>query len=327
MKKIIILPISLLIVIILFAMPIISNHLYPKNFTLIPTGHHPTSKTDITEPPCEIYITVEGIKEPLPLEEYIVGVVAAEMGSSFQLEALKAQAIASRTFALKVTENGQKAIKASVLDQAFNSKQQRKQKWKADFEKNEKKLQKAVNATTGKILTYEDELITAMFFSTSNGKTESAEDFSGQDIPYLQTVAVIGEKELSPNYIQKTEFTLEEWNAAFNFRWTAEQFNDIKLTRNASNRVQMLQVGHNSWTGRDIRERLKIPSTDFTINWQSEQNKIIVTTTGYGHGVGMSQYGAEALARQGDKAKSILKHFYKKASITLIKNNKNICLN
>ncbi|MFE6166480.1 stage II sporulation protein D [Viridibacillus arvi] len=327
MKKILLIPISLFIVILLFVLPIVSMHFYPKNFTNVSTTQQTQKKQQENEPPCEVYITVEGIKDPLPLEQYIAGVISAEMPSSFHLEALEAQAIASRTFVLKVTENGQKVIKPSVLHQVFESKQQRKKKWGVNFNKNEKKIQQAVATTAGEILTYNGELITAMFFSTSNGKTESAEEYSGQDIPYLQTVTVEGEKELSPNYIQNTDFSLPQWNTAFNFQWSAEQLNAIKLTRNSSNRVQTMQVGSYSWTGREIREKLNIPSTDFTIYWKPAQNKITVTTVGYGHGVGMSQYGAEALAREGVQAKDILKHFYKKASITSIKNNKNICLN
>lgn len=327
MKKILLIPISLFIVIFMFVLPIVSMHFYPKNFTNVTTTQQTQKKHQETEPPCEIFITVEGIKDPLPLEQYIVGVVAAELPSSFHLEALEAQAIASRTFVLKVTENGQKTVEPSVSHQVFHSEQQRKQKWGANFKNNEKKIQQAVATTAGKILTYNDELITAMFFSTSNGKTESAEEYSGQDIPYLQTVTVKGEKELSPNYIQNTDFSITQWNAAFNFQWSTEQLNAIKLTRNGSNRVQTMQMESYSWTGREIREKLKIPSTDFTINWKPVQNKISVTTVGYGHGVGMSQYGAEALARQGVQAKDILKHFYNKASITSIKNNENICLN
>ena len=265
---------------------------------------------------CEpILIRVEGHAEPLPIEEYIKGVVSAEMPATFNLEALKAQAIAARTFALKTTNFGATSIKPTTSHQAFISEKERTPA---------ANIAQAITETASQVLTYDNELITAMFFSTSNGKTESAEGYSGNKIPYLVTTDSIGDF-TSPKFNQTKTFTLEEWNKAFGFTWTADHFNKLTLKANESQRIQQVTTAKHEWTGREIRDILGLPSTDFNIN-ASNPNLITVSTKGYGHGVGMSQYGANAMAQEGRKAEDILAHYYPKTKIKNFQSIQSTCL-
>lgn len=268
------------------------------------------STTEEKVVPCTVDITVEGLDEPIPLEEYIVGVVAAEMPVQFHEEALQAQAIASRTYALRTTDGGKKTIAANVSAQVYATKTQRKEKWGKDFRKNEKKVRAAVQATEGQILTYNDEIISAMFFSTSNGKTESSQSYSGHDLPYLQSVESPGEEKVAPIVQRQFEFTLTQWNNALGVHWNENDFRALQLVRNSTGRVQKAITSTNQLNGREMRELLGLASTDFNIAFDVTNNIVHVTTTGYGHGVGMSQYGAEAFAQKGWTAEQILLHYY-----------------
>lgn len=269
---------------------------------------------EILEKECRIEIQVEGHSEPLELEEYIVGVVSAEMPSSFHKEALKAQAIAARTFALKKTNFGQLPIKPTVSHQAFIP---------AGKQVNNSAVKEAVSETASQVLSYKDELITAMFFSTSNGLTESAKSYSGFGIPYLVSIESSGDVK-SPKFEQQKTFTLNEWNQAFGFIWTSEMLESIELYQNSSKRIQTMVTKNNTWTGREIREILDLPSTDFLIQIKGQQ--ITVSTKGFGHGVGMSQYGANAMANEGKLAKDILSHYYQNTEIKNLKTLNPLCL-
>lgn len=266
---------------------------------------------------CEIFIEVEGQKEKIPLETYITGVVAAEMPVSFKKEALKAQAIAARTYALKTTNYGKTAIAPTVARQVFYDEEQRKANWASNFLGNEKKIVEAINETKGQVLLYNNELITAMFHSTSNGKTESAYGYSGNNVPYLQSVASVSDQD-SPKFTAEQEWTLAQWNKLWPVQWQASDFNRVQLFYNDSGRVDRLQLGNNVWTGREVRTILGIPSTDFTINYNNTTRKVHVKTQGYGHGVGMSQYGAEAMANEGKTAAEILHYYYQDIEIKKI---------
>ncbi|GLC87915.1 stage II sporulation protein D [Lysinibacillus piscis] len=266
---------------------------------------------------CEIWIKVEGQAEKIPLETYITGVVAAEMPVSFEKEALKAQAIAARTYALKSTNYGKKAIVPTVTRQVFYNEEQRKANWASDFPGNERKIVEAVQETKGQVLLYQNELITAMFHSTSNGKTESAYGYSGNDIPYLQTVDSSSDRS-SPKFTALKEWTLAEWNTLWPIQWQPADFNRLQFIYNDSERVERIQLGTHVWTGREVRTLLQIPSTDFTLSYNSANEKVQVYTKGYGHGVGMSQYGAEAMAKIGKTATDILMHYYQGTEIKML---------
>lgn len=275
---------------------------------------------------CPIDITVSGLDKPLPLETYVKGVVASEMPVSFHEEALKAQAIAARTYALRETDNGQKPIAADVSAQVFSTEADRKKRWGKDFTRNEKKIEAAVEATAGEVVVYEEEMISAMFFSTSNGKTETAQNFSGSDIPYLQSVESPGEEDVAPSYEEKVEMPLNKWNETLGVTWNEEMFASLQLVRNSTGRVQKIMTTGYEATGRDIREKLGLRSTDFDIAYDVTNKIVHITTLGYGHGVGMSQYGAEAFAQEGWKAKDIVKHYYTGTTIKKMTNTDPQCL-
>ncbi|MEK5039938.1 stage II sporulation protein D [Sporosarcina sp. FSL K6-3457] len=255
-------------------------------------------------------ITVVGMDKPIPLEEYVIGVVAAEMPITFQEEALKAQAIAARTYALRTTEYGEKAIAADVSAQVYADEAKRKERWKKEFKHNERKVRAVVEATMGDTLVYGDEMISAMFFSTSNGKTETAQNFSGNDIPYLQSVDSPGEGDVAAKVERKSTMALAEWNDMMGGKWDAESFKSLQLVRNPTGRVQKAVTSEFEVSGREMRELLGLASTDFDIAFDVTNKIVHVTTMGYGHGVGMSQYGAEAYAQKGWMAEDILLHYY-----------------
>ncbi len=253
---------------------------------------------------------VAGADKPIPLEEYVVGVVAAEMPVTFQEEAFKAQAIAARTYALQTTDNGKNPIATDVSAQVYSSEAQRKKRWGKEFKRNEKKVRAAVAATAGDTIVYQDKMISAMFFSTSNGKTETAQNFSGNDIPYLQSVESPGEGDVEAKVERTAEMTLAKWNKIIGGKWDADKFKSLQLVRNPTGRVQKVVTSGFQASGREMRDLLGLASTDFDIAFDMTNKIVHLTTIGYGHGVGMSQYGAEAYAQKGWTAESILLHYY-----------------
>lgn len=261
---------------------------------------------------CEITIQVSGSDIPIDLEEYVIGVVAAEMPVSFHIEALKAQAIAARTYVLKNTNYGQIPIEPTVAKQVFYDEDTRKENWDKSYEEFEKKVQEAVKSTEGEVIYYNGELITAMFHSMSNGMTESSKNYSGNDIPYLQSVAST-DFQYADNYETVTTFSIEEWNKLLKVNWTIDDVKKIRLQRNNTGRVEIVSNDKNKWTGREIRTLLNLRSTDFQID--VIDGEIVVKTEGYGHGVGMSQYGADAMADNGSSAYEIIEYYYKNTSI------------
>lgn len=260
---------------------------------------------------CNIFIRVNGQEDPIPLEEYILGVVAAEMPADFHPEALKAQAIAARTYVLKATNNGQTPIEPTVVQQVFYDEDTRKANWQSTFEANEQKIREAVESTKGEVLKYNGELITAMFHSMSNGRTESSKNYSGTEIPYLQSV--VSADFHAENYVMKKTLTLAEWNKLLKVNMNLDDIKKIQTKQNNTGRVDKVIIGDKQWTGREFRELLDLRSTDFTVQVKGDQ--IEITTEGYGHGVGMSQYGADAMAKQGRTAHEILKHYYQNVTI------------
>lgn len=262
---------------------------------------------------CPILIEVKGVKEKIPLETYVLGVVAAEMPISFHEEALKAQSIAARTYVLRETNYGRKSIDKTVQKQVYATVEERKKNWGASFEQYEEKLKKVIASTEGEVIVYKDQLITAMFFSSSNGQTESAENYSGNVIPYLVSVPSDAEELYAPTIKKQFEFTDKQWAKAFGIKWTSNIANTFKVTKTDTDRVKSIQMSGKTWTGREVRELLGLPSTDFTVTFQHD--RVVVETIGYGHGVGMSQYGAEVLANDSVGAHDILLHYYKGTEI------------
>ena len=249
-----------------------------------------------------VYRNSESILE-LGLEEYVLGVVAAEMPASFNIEALKAQAILARTYALKSKQNGKK-LTDTVSTQAYIDVGQMKNKWGNDYLKYYNKIKKAVETTKGMYITYDGSIIDAVYHSTSNGYTEDALNVWGYSLPYLKTVESSWDKNTS-SYKKVKEFKIEDF---LNFLRISSFENIEIIDRNVSGRVNTIKVGDSIYNGVDFRNLLSLRSTDFDI--EINDDVIRITTRGYGHGVGMSQYGANEMAKKGYTYSNIINYYY-----------------
>lgn len=246
--------------------------------------------------------------EKIPLEQYLIGVLAGEMPVSYEIEALKAQAVAARTYTLRKIEtnkNQEYDLQDTTSDQVYLDLEYLKDSWGKNFEKNIKKIKQAITETSGEYLTYDGQIIQAFFFSTSSGKTENCKDVFGSDLPYLVSVSSSWDIS-SPSYIGKQTFTLEEFYSKLEQPYN-ENLN-IEIIRNETNSINTININGINIKGTDFRHKLGLKSTNIEI---TENNReVIIESKGYGHGVGMSQYGALELARQGYKYDEILKYYY-----------------
>ncbi len=251
----------------------------------------------------------------MPLEDYIIGVVAAEMPASFEVEALKAQAIASRTYALYKMASKDKDydVVTDVSNQSFITEEEMQEKWGSDYDKYYAKIKMAVENTKGLVMTYEGEIIEAYYFAMSNGYTEEASLVFSEDRNYLQSVESIYDNDTLKNFSVTTKFTPQEICTKLNLNCERVEFTNI--VRSTTNRVNSLSVNGQTFKGTTFRTKLGLRSTDFDIKIDGD---IYITTRGYGHGVGMSQYGANGMAKNGSNYESILKYFYKDIEITSI---------
>ncbi|QYK64414.1 stage II sporulation protein D [Paenibacillus sp. S25] len=276
------------------------------------------------EPDVRVYVTSTGRTETLPLEQYIVGVVAAEMPPSFEGEALKAQAIAARTFIarrLLADDTSGAPAGADVTDtvkhQAYISKAKLTREWGHSGKSAElAKIQQAVRDTKDTIMVYEGKPITASFFSTSNGYTENSEDVWAKAVPYLRSVSSPWDKQLAPRYTETVTLSRQSVFDRLGLSRTAiaastggGRMPEIRiLSKTEGHRIKKIEVGGSIFTGPEIRNKLGLRSAEFT--WKAEGDLIAITTYGYGHGVGMSQWGANGMAKEGHTATQILLHYY-----------------
>lgn len=245
--------------------------------------------------------------EKIPLEKYLIGVLAGEMPVSYDIEALKAQAVAARTYTInKIEQNKTKEydVVDTTNDQVYKDEQQLKEIWKEKYNENTKKLKQAIKETNGEYLTYEGKPIHAFFFSTSSGTTENCKDVFGESLPYLVSVSSTWD-ENSPSYQGELKLTKEEFCQKLEINC-----NEIKINieRNETNSIKNITINNKTLKGTDFRFKLGLKSTNLEI--EQANNNIIIKTKGYGHGVGMSQYGAKELANNGYKYDEILKHYY-----------------
>ena len=276
-----------------------------------------------------VYLHQDRVIRNMDLEEYIKGVVAAEMPASFHSEALKAQAVAARTYTVKrMTSLGGSpnpdhpevdVCTNSTHCQAWISGDQFRQNLRKQFgifgyKKYLDNVYRAVEDTRGLILVYQDQIIDPLFHSTSGGFTENSEQVFSAMVPYLRSVSSPYE-EHSPKLIDRVEM-----KAADFVRTLEQKFDGLKIdAKDIPSAVQVLEVsrggkiinvriGNKVLSGREVRAALDLNSTNFKIG--CEGDTVVITTTGYGHGVGMSQYGADGMARMGDAFDRILKHYY-----------------
>lgn len=267
-----------------------------------------------------VYLTKEQRTERVNLETYVRGVVAGEMPADFELEALKAQAIAARTYIVRRLElddhSGMPATaaasRADVTDtvehQVYISLDKLKELWpKEERAAKLAKLNKAVSETSGEIITYGGEPIQAVFFSTSNGYTENSEQYFQEELPYLRSVASPWDKQISPRYQETVKLKLSDFYARLGL--AAKKKPAIRvLDKTEGNRIADILIDGKTFTGREAREKLGLASSQFW--WQLEGESIAITTFGYGHGVGMSQWGANGMAEEGKSAEQIVTYYY-----------------
>jgi stage II sporulation protein D len=261
----------------------------------------------------------------VPLEAYVRGVVAAEMPADFELESLRAQAMAARTYIYSRVKNNQATVTGTVKDQVYATDEMLKKKWGIQYQQNLAKVNTAVRSTNGKIITYQNKPIYAAFFSTSNGYTENSEDYFKQPYPYLRSVSSTWDKQ-SPKFIKTKTLSIVSIVNKLE-KYTGQKLSATALSKSGSikiinktigKRILQIEIGDRVFTGRQVREALGLASSDFS--WKQRGSRITFTTYGFGHGVGMSQWGANLMAKQGKTAEEIIAHYYQKVQIKNIKN-------
>lgn len=258
--------------------------------------------------------------EELKLDEYLYGVVSSEMPADFEKEALKAQAVVARTYTIYKIKHGKKHENADICDsskccQAWIGKEDRLNRWNEDVrESNWNKIIEAVNETKGKIITYNNEPINAFFHANSGGTTELPINvWGGSGYPYLQSVSTAGEENYSQYSseitLNKSEFEskIREKHNDLEIDWTQENIIEV-LEYTNGNRVKTIKIGNQNLSGVEVRTILGLKSANFEV--RIEGNNIKFEVKGYGHGVGMSQTGADSMAKEGKTYEEIIKHFY-----------------
>lgn len=260
-----------------------------------------------------------GEVETVPLEEYVLSVVASEMPIDFAEEALKAQSVAARTYIvqylLQQNPDAETIITDTTEHQVYKNAAELQLAWGEDYHWKRQKIEQAVEATKGEIITYDEIPITPTFFSMSNGYTENAEDYWGTALPYLKKVESKWEEEL-PNFTEQTVFTIDEVNQKLGLTLQSSGTVAISITRTSSERVKAVDIDNTTLSGKEVREKLGLRSSDFTITQKNDH--LLFTTKGYGHGVGMSQYGANEMALHGSSYDDILFYYYQDVEIKLI---------
>ena len=260
----------------------------------------------------------------IDLFEYTVGAVAAEIPPTYHSEAVKAQAVAAYTYALKVKSegkhselNGAHISTSNEKHQGYINKDERKKLWGEKFDTYEEKIEKAVKEVYGKKITYKGELIVAAYHAISSGNTFNSEEIWGTQIPYLKSVPSAGDR-LSPDFIKTQIYSVEELKDGL------QKIDGLKLSEDEatwigktdfsdSGYTEFIEICDKKVSGTDLRKALNLNSACVSIEYIDKSFK--VTTKGYGHGLGMSQYGADYMARQGKSYEEILKHYYSGAEI------------
>lgn len=267
-----------------------------------------------------MYVRVKrtsGIIDKVPLEDYVVGVLAGEMPTSFHLEALKAQAVAARTYVMKkmgYNKDKEYDVVDTVSNQVYLDLDYLKNAWKEEYTTKINKLKQAVLETYSEYMTYEDKIIEAFYFSTSTGKTENSEDVFENAVPYLKSVDSTWD-EISPVYVENKYYTVKDFYEKLNLEFSTELKIDY-INKTPTGRVKTVVINSKTKNASEVVNKLGLRSTYFSINKIGDIIK--VETKGYGHGVGMSQYGAEAMSRLGYTYKEILKYYYQGIDIKKI---------
>jgi stage II sporulation protein D len=263
-----------------------------------------------------VYITETKETVILSKNEYMCGVVAAEMPAVYEDEALKAQAVCAYTYLCKKLEENNNTnydiTDDYKTDQAYISKEKRKERWGEKFSEYENKISAAVQAVENKIITYNGEIIFAAYHAISSGKTEKAVNIWGGDYPYLSTVDSIGDL-LCKDYLSEVTFSVKDFEEILKKNGAepngkASEYLGQPLKSDVGTVLKM-SICQKEFKGTEIRTMFELRSSNFDLIY-NEETGFKFTVRGYGHGVGMSQYGANYMAQQGKTFEEIIKHYY-----------------
>lgn len=278
------------------------------------------SQKTIEQPYIKLYLHQENRVIKLKLEDYIIGTVAAEMPASFELEALKAQAVCARTYALRKLVEGRKyPLDADLSDdinscQAYISPAEFKNRNPRYYKPLLDKIEQACHSTRGLIMVYNDQPIDALYHSTCGGKTETAAEAWGLEVPYLHSVKC-GYCTASKYYKTSLAVSADQLQTL-----TAHNIGTLTLRvveRSSSGRVKKLEINQQPISAEKFRRSLNLPSTWWEFN--NEKDKLIITSHGYGHGVGLCQFGANGMAKEGNNYREILNKYYQHIDFCTLK--------
>lgn len=267
----------------------------------------------------KVYLHKTGEVVEMELEEYVLCVVSAEMPASYEPQALMAQAVAARTYTVRKLsspcgQGGADVCTDSGHCQAFCDEAGRREKWGDNYEANEAKLENAVYFTAGEIITYDGEAIEAVFHSTSGGMTEDSEHVFSAARPYLRSVVSLGEED-APRYTGEVSVSRSKFASAINKDYPDAKLKAATLEKNVevvsryeSGRVETFKAGGATLSGKQMRALFSLNSANFSLSFTKDE--VIISTIGFGHGVGMSQTGANSMAKNGSDYKEILTHYY-----------------
>lgn len=253
----------------------------------------------------------------IPFEDYIIGVLAGEMPVTFEKEALKAQAVAARSYVMKqmvYNKNKDYDVVDTVMNQVYLDDSYLQSVWKDNYTEKINKIKTAVLETYNEYLDYQGQVADAMFFSTSVGYTENSEEIFSNAVPYLRSVSSEWDA-ISPVYEVNYTFKLDEFYNKLDLPYQST-VNIEKTKTTSTGRVKNLKINDTNLEGSTVVAKLNLKSNYFTITQNGET--VNITTKGYGHGVGMSQYGAQAMALKGYNYKDILSYYYQGTSVKKI---------
>ncbi len=254
----------------------------------------------------------------VPIEEYIVGVVSGEVPISFEMDALKAQAVAARSYVLKQLEynkNKDYDVVDTVMNQVYLDSDQLKNRWGNDYESNLNKAKAAVLETKGEYLDCNGSVVEALFFSTSTGYTENSGEVFPTQQPYLKSVASMWDADVSPVFNDYFHFSLADFYRLLGVEYRDNVYVEV-ISTTSTGRIKQIKINNKVFSGDQVQYLLGLRSTFFTITQNG--NSVDINTKGFGHGVGMSQYGAEGMALNGYKYDEILKYYYQGVEIKKI---------
>ncbi|MDF2698724.1 MAG: lytB [Haloplasmataceae bacterium] len=292
-----------------------SDTVLPGQVLTIPAAGAAAPVAPTTTAPAQSNVTVRvrrdnGAVQSISLEQYVVGVIASEIPPHFNEEAFKAQALAARTYAVSKTQDGV-ILYDDARDQVYKDTAELKQEWGANFDKYYAKSQNAVNATSGQVLKYDGDLIVAYYHSTNNGRTENPVNVWGGDVPYLKSVSSSWDTK-SPEFYRTKTMSYSEFRSRLGIPSTSSLSASV-ISRTDGDAVGTINISGRQFSGSQVKSSLGLRSQDFDLKFDG--SKVTITTRGWGHNVGMSQYGAHYMGEDGYSYRQIISHYYNNVTI------------